>query len=620
MACSDRRRAEAPRVTLARGVSSKVTPSDDISPDDGGPGGATMAVEIREGIDSPMRRGAEADRDALLPVRMLNESVYCPRLFYFMHVMREWAPSVETVEGRSIHRRVDRRPEAFPAPDPRDEEDPRVRSRSVMLASETLGIIAKMDIVEHARDEATPVDYKHGKPPRIPERAWLPERVQLCAQGLILEEHGWRCDQGVLYFPASRERVEVPFDDELRATTREAIVTAREIEASPDLPPPLEDSPRCPRCSLVGICLPDETRLLLEGLGDTTEGGPARAVRRLLAPRDDALPLHLTTAGSRVSLESRRLVVQDRDGNTNVVRLKDLTQVNLFGGVQITTQAVQRLLGAEIPIGFFSSGGWFYGMAAPLGHSAVQVRRRQYARTADPAWVLGLARGLVRNKVRNARTLLRRNHRERPSAALDRLRELVDRVDGCSSLEELRGVEGLAARVYFEHFSGMLRSGDDGCSSFDLEGRNRRPPRDPVNALLSLSYSLLVRHFTAACALVGLDPHAGFLHSDRPGRPSLALDLMEPFRPLLADSAVITAVNNGEVSPNDFVTVGPSCALTDAGRRSFISSWERRLDVEVTHPVFGYRITYRRVLDVQARLLARHVLGELASYPAFETR
>lgn len=556
-----------------------------------------------------------------LPVRMVNEFVYCPRLFYFMHVMGEWAPSVDTLEGKALHRKVDARKDAFPEPDPRDEEDPRVRARSVMLASEELGIIAKMDIVEHAGDEAVPVEYKHGVPPRTPERAWPPERVQLCAQGIILEEHGWKTEYGVLYFPASRERVEVEFDDELRQQTRAAIEDARELGTHGELPPPLEDSPKCPRCSLVGICLPDETRLLRAGLGGCGDSGePARSVRRLLPPRDDALPLHLTSAGSRVSLESKRLLVRDREGNKSVVRFKDVTQVNLFGGVQITTQAVQRLLGADIPIGFFSSGGWFYGMASPVGHSAVQVRRRQYARTADSAWTLEVARSLVRNKIRNSRTLLRRNHRQRPSEVLDRIRELAGAVDRANTLDELRGVEGLAAREYFGEFPGMLSTPGDDDMAFNFAGRNRRPPRDPVNAMLSLSYSLLVRHFTAACALVGLDPHAGFLHADRPGRPSLALDLMEPFRPVLADSAVITAVNNGEVTPRDFVTVGTSCSFTDAGRRRFISSWERRLDVEVRHPVFGYRITYRRVLDVQARLFARHVIGELAAYPPFETR
>ena len=579
-----------------------------------------MAVEIREGVESATRPAAVSDRDGLLPVRMLNESVYCPRLYYLMHVMGEWAPSVDTEEGKTIHRGVDRRQQAFPEADLRDPDDPRVRSRSVMLSSERLGIIAKMDVVEHAGNEAVPVDYKHGRPAPTPERAWPPERVQLCAQGLILEEHGWACDHGFLYFPASRERVEVPFDRELRTLTTDSIRYARQLEEAGELPPPLEDSPKCPRCSLVGICLPDETRLLKAG-GDRGEAAVLGApIRRLIPARDDALPLHLTTAGSRVSLKSKRLVVRDRDGEETVVRFKDVTQVNLFGGVQISTQAVQRLLSEEIPIGYFSSGGWFYGMCAPIGHSSVQLRRRQYARSVHPEWCLRLAAALVRNKIRNSRTLLRRNHRSRPEGVLGRLRELGEQALAATSVEELLGIEGLAAREYFSELSGMLRQPGDGRMGFDFAARNRRPPRDPVNAMLSLAYTLLVRHFTAACVLAGLDPHVGFYHADRPGRPSLALDLMEPFRSLIGDSAVITAVNNGEVEPRDFIVVGDSCAFTQEGRKRFISAFERRLDVDVRHPVFDYRISYRRVIEVQTRLLGRHVMGELDAYPSFETR
>jgi CRISPR-associated protein Cas1 len=561
----------------------------------------------------------QGDRDAeLLPVRMLNESVYCPRLFYLMHVMGEWASSVDTVEGHTIHRGVDRRQEPFPPADSRDENDPRVRARSIMLSSERYGIIAKMDVVEHAGNEAVPVDYKHGKPPAVPERAWPPERVQLCAQGLILEEHGWSCDHGVLYFPASRERVDVPFDDDLRSLTIEAIAKARRLEAQASMPAPLEGSPKCPRCSLAAICLPDETNLLCAEVGDDELSKPV--VRPLVPGNDHALPLHLTTPGARVSVASRRLVVSEPDGQKQELRFKDISQVSVFGGVQLTTQAVQRLMAEGIPLGYFSSGGWFYGLCAPLGHSAVSLRRRQYARSSDSRWRLQLARELVRNKIRNSRTLLRRNHRGRPDGALERLRELGDQARRAEALESLLGVEGLAAREYFSELGGMLRPANACGVSFDFDGRNRRPPRDPVNAMLSMAYSLLTRHFTAACAIVGLDPHLGFYHADRPGRPSLALDLMEPFRPLLADSAVVTAINNGEIDRSDFLTVGPACAFTDRGRRRFISTFERRLDTEIRHPLFGYRISYRRVIEVQTRLLARHIYGEIASYPAFETR
>jgi CRISPR-associated protein Cas1 len=360
---------------------------------------------------------------------------------------------------------------------------------------------------------------------------------------------------------------------------------------------------------------------LLRSVETGETDGSAVPIRRLIPASGDALPLHVTTPGARLSVKSKRLVVTEPDADEpTIVCLKDVSQVELYGGVQITTQAIQRLLGDGISIGYFSSGGWFYGLSSPIGHSSVQVRRRQYARSVDDGWCLRLARDLVRSKIRNSRTMLRRNHRDAPETTLQTLKTLADRALEMTSLGELRGIEGLAAREYFAQLPSLLRPKDDGCRTFDFDGRNRRPPRDPVNAMLSMAYTLLVRHFTAACAMVGLDPHVGFFHADRPGRPSLALDLMEPFRPLLADSAVVTAVNNGEVCAKDFITVGDSCCFTTKGRRSFIKGFERRLDVLVRHPVFGYRISYRKVIEVQTRLLARQVLGELHEYPTFETR
>ena len=199
------------------------------------------------------------------------------------------------------------------------------------------------------------------------------------------------------------------------------------------------------------------------------------------------------------------------------------------------------------------------------------------------------------------------------------------------------GIEGLAARVYFEHFGGMIKVDCDaadqsrpmeggsheasaGWLRFDFEGRNRRPPRDPVNALLSLGYSLLAKDLTVTCASVGLDPYLGFYHQPRFGRPSLALDLMEPFRPLVVDSAVITAINNRMIVPDHFVAAGDAVALTAEGRKAFFRAYEQRMDQLVTHPLFDYRVSYRRMLEIQTRLLARCLTGEIWDYPVFVTR
>jgi CRISPR-associated endonuclease Cas1 len=185
-----------------------------------------------------------------------------------------------------------------------------------------------------------------------------------------------------------------------------------------------------------------------------------------------------------------------------------------------------------------------------------------------------------------------------------------------------RLLEGDAAAAYFRAFAGLLKApaGAPDPAPFRFDARNRRPPTDPVNAMLSLAYAMLTRHLTVALASVGLDPYRGFYHAPRYGRPALALDVMEPFRPIIADSVVLAAVNTGEIGPGDFVSGATGTALTQPGRRRFVEAFERRLSQETTHPVFGYQLSMRRMLLVQARLLSRFLLGELPGYPHYLPR
>jgi CRISPR-associated protein Cas1 len=216
--------------------------------------------------------------------------------------------------------------------------------------------------------------------------------------------------------------------------------------------------------------------------------------------------------------------------------------------------------------------------------------------------------------------LIRRNASELEGRVLDRLRELAGAVEACGSAESLLGIEGTAARLYFEGFAAALKPSEDDSIGLSFDGRNRRPPRDPVNALLSLAYAYLTKDLTITAMAVGFDPYLGFYHRPRYGRPALALDLMEEFRPLIADSVVLSAINTGVVRESDFVRRGGAVSLLRAGRTRFLKAYERRMDELVTHPVFGYRISYRRVLEVQVRLLGRHLAGEIPEYPAFQTR
>jgi CRISPR-associated endonuclease Cas1/CRISPR-associated protein Cas4 len=502
----------------------------------------------------------------------------------------------------------------LPDPAAEDADAERVHARSITLSSQRLGLIARMDLVEADGTTVTPVDYKRGKRPHVPRGAYDPERVQLCLQGLILEEHGYTCTEGVLYFAESRERVRVAFDDELRALTRNAIDGLRLIAAGGQIPAPLEDSPKCPRCSLVGICLPDEVRFLRGG---------ADSPRPVSVARDEALPLHVQARGAKVAKKGETLEVSVDDAVVQTVRLGEVSQLALWGQVYLTSPALHELMAREIPVTWHSFGGWFLGHSIGTGHKNVEIRTAQYRASFDPQVCLHLAKGLVVAKIQNQRTLLRRNWKaEEPvEPLLDGFQQDIKRARRADSLPELLGAEGMAAARYFGAFVHMLSPADSSAMPrFDFEKRNRRPPTDPVNALLSYAYALLVRSWTVALTAVGFDAYRGFYHQPRYGRPALALDMMEPFRPLVADSAVIQAINNGEVRPSDVVRAAGSVNLTNDGRKRFITTFERRLGHEITHPLFGYKVSYRRLFELQSRLLSRHLLGELTEFPSFTTR
>jgi CRISPR-associated protein Cas1 len=285
--------------------------------------------------------------------------------------------------------------------------------------------------------------------------------------------------------------------------------------------------------------------------------------------------------------------------------------------VQLTAQAAQSCLEDGIDVGYFSPAGRFLGLLRGLPASGVDARLGQYRMFGEWGIRLKIAREVVRAKIHNQRVMLMRNG-DAPDQTLRRLADLRELTAKAGDLDTLRGVEGTAAALYFEHFATMLsaRAGID----FSFTERNRRPPRDPLNALLSMGYSILSKELTGVCHAVGLDPFLGFYHQPRYGRPALALDLMEEFRPLIADSVALSLLNRGELTINHFSRSASGCFLREEGRKIFWEAWFRRLDSEVTHPQFGYAMSYRRMLEVQARQLWRYVRGEAERYFGFTTR
>jgi len=548
---------------------------------------------------------AAAADEPLVPARMVNEWVYCPRLAFLEWVEGEWAPSGDTEQGARVHARTDRQGASTPAlPAPEELAEATLETRRLTLSSERLGLIAQIDVLEAEDGAVVPVDHKKGSRPHVAKGAYEPERVQLCVQGLILQDNGYACTEGALWFAESRERVPVPFDEALRTATLTAASELRLAAAARRLPPPLENSPKCPRCSLLPVCLPDETRFF-------ATGDPPRP---LPPPADSALPLYVQQPGARLGKAGDTLTVKLEGEADRAVAFGDVSELVLAGPVSLSTPALHELLRRETPVAWMSTGFWFLGATGGQGPKSAATRAAQFARAADAAARLAFARGLVAAKIRNQRTLLRRNWRgdagER-TRALERLRHLAAKAEQMDRLDRLLGTEGEAAALYFRAFPSLFNEAASRLPEFAFASRNRRPPSDPVNACLSLAYGMLTRTCAAALQTCGLDPWAGLYHVAKPGRPALALDLMEPLRPIVADSVVLTAINNGEVGPNDFVTAARGVNLKPPGRRRFIAAYERRLDQEMTQPLFGYQISMRRAIHVQARLLARYLRREI---------
>lgn len=600
----------------------------------------------------------------LLPVRMCNEFVYCPRLFYLEHVQGYFVDSSDTVEGRAQHDRAAKKGRTKRVrsssddttdqePDPVTEQLLAAPRRGVTLQSAALGVRGQLDLVELHDGEPVVVEAKRGGAPReadhqwndhpLPYRAWPADVVQIGLYMALLRESGVPCERGHLLYRKNRVRTEIPWSAELERFVHAAVLAARSAAVQPRPPAPLEHSPKCPRCSLHTICLPDEhLALAMEAAGETVP-----TLRRIVPGRDDGSVLHVLTPGSSLHKDGRGVKLYVRGvPEPERILLKDLSQVALYGPCKVTAQCLNMLLLNDVPIAHHTGGGRLLGMTMPLATRNVAMRRAQIRTADEPSRCLVAARSLVVAKIRNQRTVLRRYRsghtidkepderlpawadpeaydtttaaeRGRSiSEALQRMRNAWRKAKTAASLDELRGHEGDAASCYFGTLPAVLPAAWRG----DLCGRTRRPPKDRVNAMLGFGYALLARDATAAIGRVGLDPMIGLFHSVIPGRPALSLDLLEPFRPAWVDAAVLRLLATRGITRDDFINHGEGIFLTDRGRRCVVSAYERRADEVISHPRFGYRLSYRRMLELEARVLGKWMLREVDEFSPLVTR
>lgn len=328
--------------------------------------------------------------------------------------------------------------------------------------------------------------------------------------------------------------------------------------------------------------------------------------------------LYLTESHGYVSRKGETLEVRSHDGERRVIPLQQVTDVVCFGDVSWSGAALRTLASSGISVAYIDELGRWVGRWEPAESKAVLLRRAQFRAADDEARSCAIARAIVQGKVRNCRNLLQRAQRDGMIEAGKEITELADLMRQArygGDVAAVRGIEGAAARSYFGAYGRLVST-----RGFTFRSRSRRPPEDPINAMLSFGYVLLTRTAAAAARIVGFDTHVGYLHADRYGRESLALDLVEEFRPVLVDALVAALVHKRVISLHDFTMKPTECRMTDTGRKRYIEHLERKLASEITHPVLEQRVTLRRSMELQARLLAKYLTGEVDAYVSFSKR
>ena len=336
--------------------------------------------------------------------------------------------------------------------------------------------------------------------------------------------------------------------------------------------------------------------------------------------------LFITTPGAYLKKDGEAVLVRIEKENRLRVPLINLGGIIAFGSVGMSPGLMAACAASGIAVTFLSSYGRFLARVAGFTPGNVLLRREQYRRADDASATAAIVRNLVTAKVANARGVLLRAARDHGAEAGDtqlrqaarRLAESIDQLEHTNDVEQMRGIEGEASRSYFEVFNRLITHPDP---AFTFRGRTRRPPQDNVNALLSFLYVILMHDARSACEAVGLDPAVGFLHRDRPGRPGLALDLIEEFRAFLVDRVVLSLINRQQVRPEGFTrSETGGVTMTNETRKTVLTAYQKRKQETINHPFLKEQTTVGLLVHLQARLLARHLRDELDAYPGFLSR
>lgn len=578
-------------------------------------------TDVKPPIASPLHplpEGEGEDTESPLRVIALHDLLYCERLFYFTEVEGIQNPTALIYAGRRLHVEI-----AEP-----DDETP--EKRSLDVSSERWGLTGKVDAVRRRDGAWVAIEHKRGRCRRDDQGrpgAWPSDRIQAVAYAVLVEEGlGEPVPQARVRYHADGVTAFVEIDDAARRDLAAAIARARELRRSIQRPPVTENENLCPRCSLAPVCLPEEERLGEQGAGSDEQGaapspgpfperegdGTRRVPPTLFPSRREQQTLHIVSPRAHLGRSGAALLLTNEEEKQKIpVQQIDSVVVHGFG--QVSTQAIHLCAQHGVAVQWFTMGGKYAaGTASSPGR--VQQRLRQYAALSDPAVRLGLARRLVQAKIETQRRYVLRASRQeiadrawcRPK--LHQIQGLLADVPKAESAATLLGLEGTAARAYFDCLKVLIDK--DLPAELRPDGRNRRPPRDRFNCLLSFGYALLQSLVHRTLLSVGLEPALGFFHQPRTSAPPLVLDLMELFRTLLWDIPLIGSLNRRQWDPaGDFSVTPGQVWLNDDGRRKAIELFETRLTESYQHPHTGQSLSYARIVELEARLLEKEWTG-----------
>jgi CRISP-associated protein Cas1 len=543
-----------------------------------------------QALDLPVTK-----QDNTIRVSALHALAYCPRLFYLEEVEELYTQDAAVFAGRRLHVELEKK----------EDED----WDELFLESDVLGLRGKVDALRTRDGQTIPYEHKRGKAARDANKqpqAWESDRLQILAYAYLLESTlGVTIPEGRIRYHADNVLIHVPLDEKGKEDVRAAIARAIQLRASPCRPPVTENERLCARCSLAPVCLPEEARLAHDREWQTV---------RLFPKDDDRQVVHILEPGTCVGRTGEQIKITKRNQPVETIPAKQIGQVVLHSFSQISTQALHFCTQQGIGVHFISGGGRYIG-SFDTRQGSIQRRIRQYEALSSPERCLELAKQLVSCRAAGQRKFLMRGQRgmetvpESLQTAIASMKIMLKKVSQAQSIDSLLGIEGNLAALYFKALPNLL--GANVPNELRFDGRNRRPPKDRFNALLSFGYALLLKDVINGILTVGLEPALGFYHQPRTQAPPLGLDLLEIFRVPLVDLPIVGSINRGQWDvKDDFEVRGEQVWLNDAGRRKFIDLYERRKQESWKHPVLGYSLTYRRLFELEVRLLEKEWTGE----------